>query len=218
MCVGHALRSRHLSFEEFLAAYSEAVFPLFVWNVLFYRQGHFSQLSIGDFNHVVELKRFPLADWRQAVENVRRKVKVRCQQLRRHNPRLDGLWKQTRNDLMQLGVAPQSTYLYIQGHHLMDNVVLPVVSRVCDTLVRERQNEIAQQSVHSTQRRNELSSYTNSLGDVRFLMKKNLGGMLSEPFRRLADDLERAFNSAEDASHQAAEALPSNSNSITNKT
>lgn len=58
-------------------------------------------------------------------------------------------------DLRRLGVTPATTYLYIQGHHLFDKVVVPMLTMVCTRLIREREQEITRESTHATQRRNE---------------------------------------------------------------
>ena len=79
--------------------------------------------------------------------------------------------------------------MYIQGHHLFDKVVVPMLSKVCDKLVRQRQSEIARESVHGTQRRNELSCYTNSLTDITSMLKKNAGFMRSPQFHQIEKDL-----------------------------
>ena len=44
--------------------------------------------------------------------------------------------------LRNLGVTETNTYLYIQGHHLFDLVVSPIVQSVCDALRNDRENEI----------------------------------------------------------------------------
>ena len=95
----------------------------------------------------------------------------------------------TKEDIKALGVTPQTTYLYIQGHHLFDTVVSPILSKVCNLLRQERQEEIYRASAHKTQKRNEISCYENSLQDVKVMLKKNSGYMASEQFRRLQDDV-----------------------------
>ena len=64
-----------------------------------------------------------------------------------------------------------------------------MLENVCSTLVRERQQEIARQSVHGTQCRNELSCYANSIGNVTMMLKKNFGYMRSEVFARIKADI-----------------------------
>ena len=94
-----------------------------------------------------------------------------------------------RDDLRRLGVTADNVYLYIQGHHLFDKVVVPMLEDVCRRLVREREMEIERQSVHSTQRRNELSCYSNSVEDVSAMLKKNAGGMASSQFQQIQRDV-----------------------------
>ena len=69
-----------------------------------------------------------------------------------------------------------------------------MMNRVCDKLIRQRQAEIARQSVHGTQRRNELSCYNNSIENVIPMLKKNTGFFASEPYRRIKEDLTNALS------------------------
>jgi hypothetical protein len=97
----------------------------------------------------------------------------------------------TRESIKSLGVTPQTTYLYIQGHHLFDNVVVPILNKVCNRLRQERQDEISRTARHFTQRQNEMSCYEHSVLDIRQTLKKNMGYILSEQFRRIQRDLEQ---------------------------
>ena len=96
-----------------------------------------------------------------------------------------------KDDIKRLGVTPETTYLYVQGHHLFDKVVVPMLKKICNMLVRERENEISRQSVHPTQRNNELSCYSGSVADVELMLKKNIAFTSSAPCGRLLDDIRR---------------------------
>ncbi len=55
VCVAVTLNDRYVfDFEKFMADYSEAIYPLFVWNVWFYRTPQFNKFSITDFLRVIE--------------------------------------------------------------------------------------------------------------------------------------------------------------------
>ena len=84
-----------------------------------------------------------------------------------------------------------------EGHHLFDNVVVPMLKRICDLLIRERENEIYSKAVHTVQKHNELSCYTHSLADIEQMLKKNMGFQRSEPYKRLCHDLDKRFNTQE---------------------
>lgn len=51
-------------------------------------------------------------------------------------------------DLRELGLFPENTYLYMQGHHVMDNVVMKLLIPVCTVLRREREQEIKRLAEH----------------------------------------------------------------------
>ena len=95
----------------------------------------------------------------------------------------------TKDSIKALGVTPQTTYLYIQGHHLFDTVVSPILSKVCNLLRQERQTEINHARAHQTQKQNEMTCYENSLQDIKVMLKKNSGYMASEQFRRIQEDI-----------------------------
>jgi len=67
--------------------------------------------------------------------------------------------------------------------------VSPIMSKVCNLLRQERQNEIYHAVAHKTQKRNEMTCYENSLQDIKVMLKKNSGYMASEQFHRLQDDI-----------------------------
>ena len=104
-------------------------------------------------------------------------------------------WQEVKADIKRLGVTADTTYLYIQGHHLFDKVVVPMLTKVCDQLVGERQAEIAQESVHGTQRRNELSCYTSRVEDIVSMLRKNTGFLRSDIGQRIRADVERFVQS-----------------------
>ena len=114
--------------------------------------------------------------------------------LQKKNPDAKESYLDLKRELIEeLGVTPQTTYLYIQGHHLFEKLVLPVMGKVCARLIRDREMEIRRQSVHSTQMRNELSCYSHSTQDIAQMLKKNMGYLVSDPFRQILSDVQMFF-------------------------
>ena len=192
VCVAVTLND-HLSFDfvGYFSEFSKAVFPLFVWNIWFYRTGEYSRFTLTDFLRVIDIGSFSVSGAMDGVAHVRRKAERREAQLRRQYPEAREGVDALRDELLRLGVRPETTYLYIQGHHLFDKVVVPMLRKICSTLVRERETEIGQHSKHDTQRRNELSCYSSSVADVTFMLKKNVGYIMSEPYQRIVADVGR---------------------------
>ena len=200
VCVAVALNDRRIfDFEDYLRQYSEAIFPLFIWAVWAYRTGHHTQFSMSDFSRVIDPGRFNVQDPQPSLDHLRRKVNSRVRQLLHQFPGNKESYLKVKESVKLLGVTPQTTYLYIQGHHLFDTVVLPILNKVCNRLRMERQDEIARTAVHHLQRENEMSCYEHSLQDIRQMLKKNTGYILSEPYQRTQHDVEQYFKAAEGA-------------------
>ena len=190
VCVSVTLNDHRIfDFREYFAQFSEAIFPLFVWSVMVYRNGNYPKFSITDFCRVADPGGFNVQNPGPSIANVKRKVHTKINELQRQYPDAKEEYLATKDDLRALGVTPQTTYLYIQGHHLFDTVVTPIMSKVCNLLRQERQNEIYYATAHKTQKRNEMSCYENSLQDIKVMLKKNTGYTCSEQFRRLQDDI-----------------------------
>lgn len=56
VCVAVTLNDHvRFDFTDFMRQYSEAIFPLFVWNIWHYRRNIYGEFTITDFNRVIEL-------------------------------------------------------------------------------------------------------------------------------------------------------------------
>ena len=192
VCVAITLNDHRIfDFETYLTQYSEAVFPLFVWSVWAYRSGCHNKFSLSDFNRVADPGGFDVFNPAPSIIHLRKKVNTKVHQLQQEFPNNKEEYLRTKESILALGVTPQTTYLYIQGHHLFDTVVLPILNKVCNRLRMERQEEIARTARHHMQRQNEMSCYEHSLLDIRQTLKKNMGYIQSEQFRHIQQDVER---------------------------
>ena len=211
VCVAVTLNDHRIfDFRDYFARFSEAIFPLFVWSIMFYRNGNYPRFSISDFNRIADPGGFTVQNPDASLNNVKRKVGVKIRELQRQYPNAKDEYLHTKDDLRRLGVTPQSTYLYIQGHHLFDTVVAPILTKVCNQLRQERQTEIYHAQAHRTQKRNEMSCYENSRQDIKTMLKKNTGYQQCPLFIRLQGDVERYLKkinaSANAATPEPAEA------------
>ena len=190
VCVSVTLNDHRIfDFRDYFQQFSEAIFPLFVWSVMVYRDGNYPRFSITDFCRIADPGGFSVQNPAASINNVKRKVRTKINDLQRQFPDAKDEYLRTKDDIRALGVTPQTTYLYIQGHHLFDTIVSPILSKVCNLLRQERQNEIYHASAHRTQKRNEMSCYENSLQDIKTMLKKNTGYMSCEQFQRLQSDI-----------------------------
>ena len=174
VCVQATLNDRQIvDFAKFMRRYSHIAYPLFLWNIWFYRQHDNHTFPIYEFNACVRLQDVNLQQPYQCLEEMRQGVEKKLSELRTRFPQAISEVDALGDELQDLGMTPDTTYLYIQGHHIMDNVVLKLLLPVCTQLRREREKEIKRLAVHSVQLQNELTSYENSLAAVQLMLKKN---------------------------------------------
>ena len=177
-------------FNEFMTRYSEIIYPLFVWNIWYYRSDHYAEFTITDFDNIIELGDVRIDNPEYAFDKLYKKVSRAVDGFKKKNPNARESYLAIKDDLNRLGVEPSNTYLYIQGHHLFDHVVVPIMDKVCGRLYREREQEIGEQSVHSMQYQTEISSYKNSVGDITAMLKKNMGYTMSPQFKNIMNDVD----------------------------
>ena len=192
------LNDRHLfDFESFMTRFSEIVFPLLVWC---YKYGVFSQFSLSDFAAVVELRRINFHHPEETLEQLRHRVNKKINWLQHRFPQGRTTYKPLREQIVALGVTPATAYLYMRGHDLVDVVVGPLLSGVCDALRRDRERDITRLACHNVQKQNELASYRHAIAPYDEMLRKHTAYHTAPEFEHL---LELARDIARQALRQA---------------
>jgi hypothetical protein len=203
VCVAVTLNDHRIfDFEDYFTQFSEIIFPLFVWSIMLYRNGNYPRFSITDFNRICDPGGFNVQNPVASLLNIKRKTGVRIRELQREFPNAKDEYLKLKDEIKRLGVTPQTTYLYIQGHHLFDTVVAPILNKVCNLLRQERQQEIYHAQAHHTQKRNEMSCYDNSRQDIKGMLKKNASYQQCPRFQQLQEDIRRYLDAPAKAKSQ----------------
>jgi len=198
VCVSITLNDRPIfDFTSFFTRLSQDIFPLFVWNILLYRKNKYHDFTMTDFNKVVEIGRFSVGQAEECLKSVRRRVQKKLNALTNQYSHYIDDFTALSEELQQLGVTPETTYLYMQGHHLFEDIVVLILKKVCEKLQRQRENEIYRNAVHNTQKNNELSAYRHSTQDIVTMLKKNTGYEESEPYAKLRQKIEEYLNASQ---------------------
>ncbi len=193
VCVAATLNDEELfDFEGYLLQYSRIIHPLFVWSIWLYRHGLFKAFSLMDFCNLVAVERFNFHSPEESLERLRRRVNRKISRLQREFPQAKKDYKKLTRELEALGVDKDSTYLYIQGHHLEDNVVMVILEPVCKILRHRREREINLLAEHAVQRQNELSAYDNSQLDVSTVLRHNTSFRRCPAYSRMTERI-KAF-------------------------
>ena len=197
VCVMATLNDRQVvDFEGFMREYSCIIWPLFVWSVWVYRNDRYRDFTLSEFGTTVSFNELNVYHPELTLDYVRRKVNRKMSWLQRHFPEARKGYGPLKAELLQLGVTPETTYLYIQGHTLFDNVVSPLLTPICILLRKEREREIKKLAEHEIQRQNELSCYQHSQNSVEEMLKKNVGFKNAPPYQQLRRDLAKLVENA----------------------
>ncbi len=192
-CVMSTLNDRDiLSLEAFMEEYSKIIWPLFVWSIWAHKNGQASSYSITAFGQTVTFHDINPYHPENALEHLRDRVNKQVAWLQRKYPKAKDSYLKLRRSLQEdLGIRPAETYLYIQGHALMEGVVLPLLNPICNMLRREREKEISLLALHGQQKQNELSGYRHSQSPIDLMLRKSTDFKQSAPYQLLIADIEK---------------------------
>ena len=197
-CTRATLNDREvLNLEAYMEEYSKIVWPLFVWNIWVYRRGRDNEFGIMHFMDTVTYHEANIRNPEDTLEYVRRRVNKKINWLHQHFPEGKKTYAPLKDELLAMGLLPEHTYLYIQGHGLKDGVVLPLLNPICHLLRRERERDINSLAMHEVQRQNELSGYRNSSLSIEDALKKSMSYRQSLPYQWLRKDIENVLGCGE---------------------
>ncbi len=199
VCVMSTLNDRRVfDFEGFFSQYSEIIWPLFVWNIWGYQYGYYKQFSMLDFYHIVGIEKLNFYHPEQTLASLRHRVNAKISRLQRHFPQGRKTYKPLRSRLLELGITPQTTYLYMRGHDLFDGVAAPILNGVCEALRREREREIRHLAEHSVQMQNELAANQHATSPPEEMLRKHTSYLSAPPYRQIVADIEQFLEKHKD--------------------
>lgn len=181
-----------IDFPAFFKVYSRIIRPLFVWNIWFYRKGRLSAFSINDFNNVITLGPVSVSTPTTTLEQLSAKVNKKLDWLEKRYPDKLQEVRTLSDELYALGVDDDHAYLFIQGHHLKEQVTMKLLVPICAKLRREREAEIRALALHEMQYQNELTSYRHSGEPVESILRKADNFESAPTYALMARDI-RAF-------------------------
>jgi hypothetical protein len=191
VCVQATLNDREIiDFVAFLEEYSTIIYPLFLWSIWFYRHNDTHTFPMYTFNDSTRIfGEVNINNPDASLVEVSHHVDASLHRYRNHYPTLQPEIDKMGEELKKLGLEPKTTYLYIQGHHLMNDVVVKLLDPVCTQLRKEREDEIKKLAEHDEQYHNELTCYDNSQVSIEVVLRK---GVFYQPlflYQWLRDDL-----------------------------
>ena len=182
-CVLATMNDRKLvDLEGFMTYYSQIAYPLFVWSIWFYRKGRLSEFSMTEFCSYVRLDHVKVSAPEEALLQMDRRVRNKLNYLVKRYPEALDEIERMKSEFDYLGVTPENTYMFIQGHHIMESVTMKLLTPVCSALRREREEEIKRLANHHLQYKNDVNRRKNIVNGGFFALTEmaNCGSIVDE--------------------------------------
>ncbi len=197
VCVKAVKNDTHIfDFEQFMADYSCTIYPLFLWYAYSASRKTENVLPLIDFKAAVRIGYLDIEqNGTNTIAWLKRNVDRRVASLEADNPDMAGDIPAFAKRIARKGVEPHLTYLFMHGHTLMDNVVLPVLSGVCEKLRQLSLSQIICSSKEGVALKNEMSNYTNTLRSIRDVLLDNENYTSSPLYQRLKEDIQQYIES-----------------------
>lgn len=183
--------SRIFDFEAFMTGFSRAIHDVFVWYAYSALLGDEHIFKLIDFKNTVRLHYLEVENGGEATLHWLRgnSDRKRAHLEENHPGHLDSV-RIFKKHLQERGVTPENTYLFMHGHTLLDNVVTPMVSAVCEKLKLLAGERIATSAQRGVALGNEISNYRNALVNVRDAIIYNENYKDCPLYLRLHGDIE----------------------------
>ena len=193
VCVKAVKNDAHIfDFERFMADYSRTIYPLFLWYAYSASRKTENVLPLADFKASVRIGYIDIEqNGANTIAWLQRNIARRVESLEADHPDMASAIPAFAERIARKGVEPELTYHFMHGHTLMDNVVLPVLSGVCEKLRQMSLSKIICSSKEGIALKNEMSNYTNSLRSIRDVLLDNDNYTDSSLYQRLKADIQR---------------------------
>lgn len=179
-------------FERFMARYSRIIYPLFLWYAFSARRKSEKAFSLADFRSSVRLNYLDLnEDGLATLEWLQRQVSKQVRLLELHNADWAEEVEAFGREIKRFGAVPDNIHFFMQGHTLLDNVVLTLLHAVCEKLREMTTQRIVSGTKQGMALKNELSNYNNALRNVREVLLDNEHYKDCFLYRNLKKDIER---------------------------
>ena len=184
--------TRIFDFVRFMAEYSKVIYPLFIWYLYSAEHHRENIFTLAEFRASVRLNYVDIRhNGESSLAWLQRNVELRCKALRSDNPDISDRLDYLSMELEKRGVTKDNCYLYMHGHTLMDNVVMPLLTSVCDKLRQLSIAKIHNSKVTGMALKNELQNYTNTLRSIKDVLLDNENYTDSPLYKQLRNDIQR---------------------------
>lgn len=193
VCVKATKNDTHIfDFVRFMEEYSCTIYPLFLWYAYSAQQNSMHVFPLADFKQSVRLNYLEIEEnGARTLEWLARNVEKRLKLLTHRNPHMVDRLAAFEEQLRERGLTPETTYLFMHGHTLMDNVVMVLLNTVCEKLRALSVARITASEKRGLALKNEMANYNNSLRSIRDVLLDNENYVRCPLYKRLQRDIVR---------------------------
>ncbi len=187
--------NRVVDFAAFLHEYSRIIAPLFLWNVYFRAIHDYKSFTLTMFCKIVRFEAdISIPDFRAELITLKQRVNSSITQLEIEFPEGVNQIFEIHERLRLLGFNEDYAYLFIQGHTLMDNVVLRLLNPLERFLVREKESQIREKAKNSEHLANEMKHYSNQKQSIDTVLRNNTEYKKCFLYHKIKADLDNVFS------------------------
>lgn len=183
--------SELFDFEEFMSEFSEIIYVLFLYSVYYHYENVVNRnpvFSIHDFNEVIQLEKVDfLKKGKPQLENLKKRV---AQQLKILPPIEHNVLEDIKKRFLQLGLTPNKTYLFVQGHAIFDKVVLMLLKPIVEYLRKSKETEFHLQAKSTKEKINKINQHRNQVVDISTVLSLNKNFKTCFLFEKIRQDFQ----------------------------
>jgi Protein of unknown function (DUF4435) len=183
-----------IDFDELLKRYSSITYPLFLWSVFLETIGDTTTMDITTFcSHIrvqetIKIEEDKGENYFQAVSH---RVITQVNYLETSFPQYLNDVENLKTELENLGVNPENTYLFIQGHAVEDNFVLMFMNPLHLSLKKEYENSIRTLAKNSNEIAQEINHYSKKISEPKEVLRTNTEYKSCFLYKKIKTDLDQ---------------------------
>lgn len=182
-----------IDFDLFLKSFSSIIYDLFVWSVYFRKIENTTEFNITDFKKIIQINQN--IDFDENCKNILEDLKIIITTKIKYfrNEFKDDIIKveNFKIELEKLGLKTDNSYLFIQGHTLMDNIILMILKPLC---LKKKNLQIQaikdKYSGNNKEINDNINYYNNNIQKVELVIKNNTEFKNCFLFLKLKSDIE----------------------------
>ncbi len=183
-----------IDFEELLKRYSSITYPLFIWSVFLETIGDTTTMDLTTFcSHIKVQETIKIEEDRgeNYFQAVSQRIITQLNHLETSFPQYSENVESLKNELDNLGVNSENTYLFIQGHAVEDNFVLMFMNPLHLSLKKEVENSIRSLARNSNEIVQEINHYKNKISEPKEVLKTNTEFKACFLYQKIKADLDQ---------------------------